>query len=55
MSHERGSVPAPEGGRPTSPVATLRRLLGRVREHFSTWPRRYVEMRVGRLDEGKEP
>ncbi|WP_318567722.1 hypothetical protein [Salinigranum marinum] len=47
MSHERGSVPAPEGGRPT-PSTPLRRLLGRVRGHVSEWPRRYVEMRVGR-------
>ncbi len=46
MSHERGSVPAPEeGGRP--PVAPLYRLARRVRDHFRTWPRRYVEMRVG--------
>ncbi|WP_162562313.1 hypothetical protein [Salinigranum rubrum] len=45
MSHERGSVPAPEEGRP--PAAPLYRLVGRVRDHFRTWPRRYVEMRVG--------
>ncbi|WP_201741204.1 hypothetical protein [Salinigranum halophilum] len=47
MSHERGSVPAPEGDR--RPHATpLSRLLGKVHRHFRAWPRRYVEMRVGR-------
>jgi hypothetical protein len=46
MSHERGSVPAPEDGR-TTPVSKLTRLLGRLRRHVATWPERYVEMRVG--------
>jgi hypothetical protein len=46
MSHERGSVPAPEGGRPTAPDGPARRLVGALREHVSTWAERYVEMRV---------
>jgi hypothetical protein len=46
MSHERGSVPAPEGDRPTSPIGALRRLFERLRSHLAAWPRRYVEMRV---------
>jgi hypothetical protein len=48
MSHESGSVPTPEEGR--RPHATPLRLVERVREHVATWPRRYVEMRVGDED-----
>jgi hypothetical protein len=48
MSHERGSVPTPEGkGGRTTPISLLMRLLGRLRRHVATWPERYVEMRVG--------
>lgn len=47
MSHERGSVPAPEGGS-GKPVTTPLRLFERIRTHVRTWPERYVEMRVGR-------
>jgi hypothetical protein len=46
MSHERGSVPAPEGSG-EKPVTAPLRLVERVRTHVRTWPERYVEMRVG--------
>ena len=46
MSHERGSVPAPEGGS-GKPVTTPLGLFERIRTHVTEWPRRYGKMRVG--------
>jgi hypothetical protein len=45
MSHERGSVPAPEGDS-GKPVTAPLRLFERVRTHVAAWPGRYVGMRV---------
>jgi len=47
MSHERG--PGVSGGEKT-PEAPEKRLLRRLRQHLLEWPRRYVEMRVGAIE-----
>ena len=51
MSHKRDSgVP----GSDRAPAASALGLLRAVQRHLAEWPRRYVEMRVGAIEERTE-
>ncbi|MFD1685170.1 hypothetical protein [Halobellus litoreus] len=48
MSHERG--PGVSGGERT-PTTRDHGVLHRLKRHLLEWPRRYVEMRVGAIED----
>ncbi|MFD1598488.1 hypothetical protein [Halobellus rarus] len=47
MSHERGPAVSGDGKTPETPE---KRFLRRLRRHLLEWSRRYVEMRVGAIE-----
>jgi hypothetical protein len=51
MSHERG--PGVSGGDRT-PTVSDPGVLALLKRHLVEWPRRYVEMRVGAIDDRDE-